>query len=45
MSGDEYVNNMLKDSSHWVDGAEKGFLEWGIMTLWIPDRGIASVDI
>jgi len=45
MSGDEYVNNMLQRLSHWVDGAEKEFLEWGIMPLRKLDKGHASVDI
>ncbi len=30
-SGQEYVDNMLKGLQHWVDGADKGRLAWGIM--------------
>jgi len=31
LSGKTYVNNMLKGLQHWVDGADKGYLAWGIM--------------
>ena len=31
LSGKTYVDNMLKGLQHWVDGADKGYLAWGIM--------------
>ena len=31
LSGKEYVDNMLKGLQHWVDGADRGYLAWGIM--------------
>lgn len=31
LSGQTYVDNMLKGLRHWVDGADKGYLAWGIM--------------
>jgi sarcosine/dimethylglycine N-methyltransferase len=31
LSGTEYVENMLRGLGHWVDGADKGHLAWGIM--------------
>lgn len=31
LSGQSYVDNMLKGLQHWVDGADKGYLSWGIM--------------
>lgn len=31
LSGRTYVNNMIKGLQHWVDGADKGYLAWGIM--------------
>lgn len=31
LSGKTYVDNMLKGLSHWVDGADKGYLAWGIL--------------
>tara|TARA_R110000868_G_scaffold64985_4_gene195021 strand:+ start:19436 stop:20269 length:834 start_codon:yes stop_codon:yes gene_type:complete len=31
LSGQEYVDNMLKGLQHWVDGADRGYLAWGIM--------------
>jgi sarcosine/dimethylglycine N-methyltransferase len=45
MFGDEYVNNMLQGLSHWVDGAQKGFPNWGIMHFRKPDARHAGVDI
>jgi sarcosine/dimethylglycine N-methyltransferase len=30
-SGQTYVDNMIKGLQHWVDGADKGYLAWGIM--------------
>jgi ubiquinone/menaquinone biosynthesis C-methylase UbiE len=31
LSGQTYVDNMLKGLQHWVDGADSGYLAWGIM--------------
>ena len=31
LSGQTYVENMLKGLQHWVDGADRGYLAWGIM--------------
>lgn len=31
LSGKEYVDNMLTGLQHWVDGADRGYLAWGIM--------------
>ena len=31
LSGQSYVDNMIKGLGHWVDGADKGYLAWGIM--------------
>ena len=31
LSGKTYVDNMLKGLQRWVDGADKGYLAWGIM--------------
>lgn len=31
LSGQTYVDNMLKGLQHWVDGADRGYLAWGIM--------------
>ena len=31
MSGRTYVDNMIKGLQHWVDGADRGYLAWGIM--------------
>lgn len=31
LSGTEYVENMLRGLGHWVDGADKGYLAWGIL--------------
>lgn len=30
-SGQTYVDNMMRGLKHWVDGADKGHLAWGIM--------------
>ena len=31
LSGGDYVSNMLRGLQHWVNGAEKGHLAWGIV--------------
>lgn len=31
LSGQTYVDNMIKGLQHWVDGADRGYLAWGIM--------------
>lgn len=31
LSGQTYVDNMIRGLQHWVDGADKGYLAWGIM--------------
>ena len=31
LSGQTYVDNMIKGLQHWVNGADKGYLAWGIM--------------
>jgi len=31
LSGQTYVDNMIKGLQHWVDGAHRGYLAWGIM--------------
>jgi sarcosine/dimethylglycine N-methyltransferase len=31
LSGQSYVDNMIKGLQHWVDGADKGYLAWGIL--------------
>ena len=31
LSGPQYVDNMIRGLQHWVDGADKGYLAWGIM--------------
>ncbi|MFT5488826.1 MAG: hypothetical protein ACI9MU_003755, partial [Alphaproteobacteria bacterium] len=31
LSGQTYVDNMIKGLQHWVDGADNGYLAWGIM--------------
>jgi cyclopropane fatty-acyl-phospholipid synthase-like methyltransferase len=31
LSGQTYVDNMIKGLQHWVDGADHGHLAWGIM--------------
>ena len=30
-SGQTYVDNMINGLQHWVDGADRGYLAWGIM--------------
>jgi len=30
-SGQDYVDNMITGLQHWVDGADRGYLAWGIM--------------
>ena len=36
LSGPDYVDNMLKGLQHWVEGADKGYLAWGIMHFRLP---------
>ncbi len=31
LSGRDYVDNMLTGLGHWIDGADKGYLDWGIV--------------
>ena len=31
LSGQTYVDDMIKGLQHWVDGAHRGYLAWGIM--------------
>jgi len=31
LSGRDYVENMLRGLRHWIDGADRGYLAWGIM--------------
>lgn len=31
LSGAEYVDGMIDGLKHWVDGADKGYLNWGIL--------------
>ena len=31
LSGQMYVDNMLRGLAHWVAGADDGYLAWGIM--------------
>jgi len=31
LSGQTYVDNMIKGLQNWVDGADRGYLAWGIM--------------
>lgn len=31
-SGKTYVDNMIRGLQHWVDGADRGYLAWGIMS-------------
>ena len=33
LSGKEYVDNMIKGLGHWVDGADKSYLAWGILNF------------
>ena len=37
LSGQTYVDNMIKGLQHWVDGADRGFLAWGIMDYRLTD--------
>lgn len=37
LSGQTYVDNMLKGLRHWVDGADRGYLAWGIMDYRLTD--------
>ena len=30
-SGQDYVDNMITGLQHWVDGADRGYLAWGIL--------------
>jgi sarcosine/dimethylglycine N-methyltransferase len=32
-SGKAYVDNMIRGLQHWVDGADKGYLAWGILNF------------
>ncbi len=36
LSGQTYVDNMIKGLQHWVDGADRGYLAWGIMDYRLP---------
>ena len=31
LSGRDYVDNMLRGLRHWIDGADAGYLNWGIL--------------
>jgi cyclopropane fatty-acyl-phospholipid synthase-like methyltransferase len=44
LSGTEYVENMLRGLGHWVEGADRGHLAWGIMHFQksIGDSAIAG---
>ena len=42
LSGNEYVENMLRGLDHWVDGADKGFLAWAIMHFQKTDPEVAE---
>ena len=33
LSGQDYVDNMINGLQHWVDGADRGYLAWGIMDV------------
>lgn len=37
LSGEAYVDNMIKGLQHWVDGADRGYLAWGIMDYRLTD--------
>jgi cyclopropane fatty-acyl-phospholipid synthase-like methyltransferase len=37
LSGQTYVDNMIKGLQHWVDGADNGYLAWGIMDYRLTD--------
>jgi molybdate transport system ATP-binding protein len=36
LSGQSYVDNMIKGLRHWVDGADREYLAWGIMDFRRP---------
>jgi sarcosine/dimethylglycine N-methyltransferase len=36
-SGQDYVDNMIKGLGHWVNGADSGYLAWGIMDFRLDD--------
>lgn len=36
LSGQTYVDNMINGLRHWVDGADRGYLAWGIMDFRSP---------
>lgn len=38
LSVPDYVENMMRGLGHWVDGADKGYLAWGIMHFQKHDR-------
>lgn len=40
LSGTEYVENMLRGLDHWVNGANNGFLAWGIMHYQKDGNGV-----
>ncbi len=42
LSGNEYVENMLRGLDHWVDGAANGFLAWAIMHFQKTDPEVAE---
>lgn len=42
LSGNEYVENMLRGLDHWVDGADNGFLAWAIMHFQKTDTESAE---
>jgi sarcosine/dimethylglycine N-methyltransferase len=37
LSGQTYVDNMIEGLQHWVDGADRGYLAWGIMDYRLTD--------
>ena len=39
LSGTTYVDNMIKGLQHWVDGADNGYLAWGILHFRKPANG------
>lgn len=36
-SGKAYVDNMIRGLQHWVDGADKGYLAWGILNFRLEE--------
>lgn len=42
LSGTEYVENMLRGLDHWVNGADNGYLAWGIMHYQKDDNGVTQ---